>query len=90
MNNQTWALDTENLDSNGDTYNYKEMGQLYYGTQFPEIEADWREHTGARTLMNTWKQTFQACPEPPTPQEPSPMSFLCSGTRVADCIKTNS
>ncbi|MDE7238481.1 MAG: extracellular solute-binding protein, partial [Lachnospiraceae bacterium] len=46
FNNTTWTLSAENLDSNGDKYDY----QTWPSYQIPaksEIEQDWRDYTGA-------------------------------------------
>lgn len=56
MNNTTWALDTQNPDSNGETYNYRKWASF---TTEPgsDIEADWREFTGCVTPDERLKQT---------------------------------
>lgn len=46
FNNTTWTLSADNLDSNGDKYDY----QTWPSYQIPaktEIEQDWRDYTGA-------------------------------------------
>lgn len=46
FNNTTWTLSAENLDSNGDKFDY----QTWPSYQIPaksEIEQDWRDYTGA-------------------------------------------
>lgn len=46
MNNVTWAIDTQNPDSNGEKYNWDswKSNQIEPAN---EIEADWRAYTGA-------------------------------------------
>lgn len=48
MNNETWAIDAANPDSNGETYNYKKWAS-FTAEPNSEIEADWREKTGCAT-----------------------------------------
>ncbi len=48
MNNETWALDSENPDSNGQTYNYRNWPS--YSTEAGStIEQEWRDATGYDT-----------------------------------------
>ncbi len=48
MNNETWALDTINPDSNGETYNYRNW-KSYTTSASSDIEKAWREWAGAET-----------------------------------------
>lgn len=90
MNNTTWALDTQNPDSNGETYNYRKWASF---TTEPgsDIEADWREFTGCVTPDERLKQTDYIV---------SPGTTYSGGVRsdelqvvwnqVTTCIKDNS
>lgn len=90
MNNTSWALDTQNPDSNGETYNYRKWASF---TTEPgsEIEADWREVTGCVTPDERLKQTDYIV---------SPGTTYSGGVRsdelqvvwnqVTTCIKDNS
>ncbi|MCC8047421.1 MAG: hypothetical protein LIP12_18365 [Clostridiales bacterium] len=51
INNTTWALDAENLDSNGETFNCLNWASF---SEDPtcDTEADWREYTGFNTTDN--------------------------------------
>ena len=49
MNNTTWGIDAENLDSNGDVFNYKKW-ECNAAEASSEIEADWREYNGTTTF----------------------------------------
>lgn len=46
MNNRTWALDAENPDSNGETYN-KDKWESELNAPVSEIQEQWRKDTGA-------------------------------------------
>lgn len=48
MNNSTWALDSENPDSNGETYNYRNW-KSYNSEAGSDIEKAWRDFAGADT-----------------------------------------
>lgn len=48
MNNETWALDTENPDSNGETYNYRNW-KSFATEAGSDIEKAWRDWAGADT-----------------------------------------
>lgn len=48
MNNETWAIDSANPDSNGETYNYKKW-ESFMSEPSCDIEADWRDKTGCAT-----------------------------------------
>ncbi|MGN0435752.1 MAG: extracellular solute-binding protein [Wujia sp.] len=49
INCLTWMLDASNPNSNGETYNSKEWKSEQAEAQY-EIEADWREFTGANSI----------------------------------------
>lgn len=90
INNTTWALDTENLDSNGDTYNYRKW-ESFSTEPNSEIEADWREVTGCKLADDRMEQTNYRL---------APGTMYSAGVRsdelqvvwnqVATCIKENS
>ena len=48
MNNETWALDSKNPDSNGETYNYRNW-KSFSSAAGSEIEQQWRDWAGAET-----------------------------------------
>ena len=48
MNNTTWALDSLNPDSNGETFNYRKWASFATDAN-SDIEQDWRDKTGAAT-----------------------------------------
>ena len=90
MNNTTWGIDAENLDSNGDVFNYKKWDS-YSSEAGSEIEADWREHYGTTTLdslFDDWNYNLS----PGTMYSATPMSdeLTMVWNQVADCIKTYS
>lgn len=90
INNRTWPLDAQNPDANGETFNYKKWDSYLEGAK-SDIEADWREHTGARYPDEFMGQR---------PYKLAPGTTYTAGTKsdeltvvwnqVADCIKTNS
>ena len=90
INNTTWALDTENLDSNGDTFNYRKW-ESFSTDPNSEIEADWREVTGCKLADDRMEQTNYRL---------APGTMYSAGVRsdelqvvwnqVATCIKDNS
>lgn len=45
INNTTWQIDTENPDSNGETYN-SDFWRSMLGEAKCELEQDWRDHVG--------------------------------------------
>lgn len=90
INNTTWGLDTENLDSNGDVFNYRNWDSF---SEEPnsDIEADWREFTGCKLPDDRMEQTNYRL---------APGTMYSAGTKsdelqvvwnqVATCIKDNS
>ena len=90
MNNTTWALDALNLDSNGDTYNYKKWGS--YNTQAgSEIEADWRNYTGCNTFDERMGKTnFRLAPGTTYSAGVKSDELQVVWNQVAECIKSNS
>jgi multiple sugar transport system substrate-binding protein/putative aldouronate transport system substrate-binding protein len=56
MNNSTWAIDSLNPDSNGETYNYRKWAS--FSTEAgSDIEQDWRDYTGCDTPDERLGQT---------------------------------
>lgn len=47
-NNLTWALDAENPDSNGETFNDEQWNSTVFASEY-EIQDDWRNYTGFQT-----------------------------------------
>lgn len=90
MNNQTWALDAENSDSNGDTYNYKKW-ESYNSEAGSEIEADWREVTGCNIPDERMGQTkFRLAPGTTYSAGVKSDELMVLWNQVASCIKENS
>lgn len=90
MNNQTWALDAENTDSNGDTYNYKKW-ESYNSEAGSEIEADWREVTGCNIPDERMGQTkFRLAPGTTYSAGVKSDELMVLWNQVASCIKENS
>lgn len=56
LNNSTWAIDSENPDSNGETFNYRKW-ESFTAEPNSDIEADWRNVTGCVTPDERLKQT---------------------------------
>ena len=90
INNTTWALDTLNTDSNGDTFNYRAWAS-YNSEAGSDIEADWRAYTGCNT-QNEYMKTVGYRLAPGTTYSGGVRSdeLQVKWNQVADCIKTNS
>lgn len=90
MNNSTWAIDSENPDSNGETFNYRKW-ESFTAEPGSDIEADWRNVTGCVTPDEKLKQTDYIL---------APGTMYSAGVKsdelqviwnqVATCIKDNS
>ncbi|MGN1203552.1 MAG: extracellular solute-binding protein [Lachnospiraceae bacterium] len=90
MNNTTWALDAENLDSNGDTFNYKKW-ESYNSEPGSDIEADWREFTGCNTFDERMGQTnYRLAPGTMYSNGVKSDELSVVWNQVAECIKSNS
>lgn len=90
INNTTWALDTINTDSNGDTYNYRNW-ESFSAEANSEIEADWREVTGTNTPSERMKQTnYLLAPGTMYAAGPKSDELQVIWNQVATCIKDNS
>lgn len=90
LNNTTWGIDSENPDSNGDTYNYKKWDCFIAEAQ-SEIEADWREVTGCITPDEyVGKTNYRLSPGTTYSGSPKPDDLMVLWNQVAECIKTNS
>lgn len=90
MNNTTWGIDAANLDSNGDTFNYKKW-DCNAAEAKSEIEADWREYNGTTTfdsLFDDWNYVLS----PGTMYSATPRSEELDliWQQVATCIKNGS
>lgn len=90
MNNTTWAIDTLNTDSNGETYNYRKWAS-YMTEPSCDLEADWREVNGVDTADACLAKTDYVL-SPGTMYSASPMSdeLTVVWNQVANCIKENS
>lgn len=49
INNITWAIDAENPDSNGETYNYANWASTNEKSDY-DIQQDWKDYTGVNTV----------------------------------------
>lgn len=90
MNNTTWGIDAENLDSNGDTFNYKKW-ECNAAEASSEIEADWREHNGTTTfdsLFDNWN--YRLAPGTMYSATPRSEELDLIWQQVATCIKNGS
>lgn len=90
INNTTWALDTENLDSAGDSYNYKKW-ESYATEANSEIEADWRTVTGCNSADERMGQTdYRLAPGTMYSAGSKSDELQVVWNQVATCIKDNS
>ena len=90
MNNTTWAIDTLNTDSNGETYNYRKWAS-YMTDPSCDLEADWRKVNGVDTADACLAKTDYIL-APGTMYSASPKSdeLTVVWNQVANCIKENS
>lgn len=90
MNNTTWAIDSENPDSNGETYNYKKWESFMTDAQ-SDIEADWREKTGCQTPDEYCSKTnYKLAPGTTYSGSTKSDELTVLWNQVAECIKTDS
>lgn len=90
MNNTTWAPDTLNTDSNGETYNYKNW-ESFATEAGSEIEADWREYTGCDTPDERLGQTnYRLAPGTTYVAGVRSDELQVVWNQVATCIKDSS
>ena len=90
MNNYTWALDTINPDSNGETYNYKKWASFITDPQ-SDIEADWRNVTGATSPDEyLGNRAYNLAPGTIYSTSVKSDELMVLWNQVAECIKTNS
>lgn len=90
MNNTTWGIDAANLDSNGDTFNYKKW-ECNAAQANSEIEADWREHNGTTTfdsMFDDWN--YRLAPGTMYSATPRSEELDLIWQQVATCIKNGS
>ena len=90
MNNNTWARDAKNPDSNGEDYNWQHWASNKTEAQY-EIEQDWRDKTGADSIDDYLAErgytlsvgsTYSATPKSD--------ELTVTWNQVTDCIKTYS
>ncbi len=90
MNNTTWGIDAANPDSNGETYNYRKWESFTAEPQ-SDIEADWRDYTGAKTPDEYMGTTdFKLSLGTTYSQSPKSDELMVLWNQVATCIKTES
>lgn len=90
MNNTTWALDSLNPDSNGETFNYRKWASFATDAN-SDIEQDWRDKTGFATAdeymgSRPYKLSLGTTYSESTKSD----ELTVLWTQVAECIKTNS
>ena len=90
MNNTTWAIDSLNPDSNGETFNYRKW-ESFATDANSDIEQDWRDKTGAATAdeymgSRPYKLSLGTTYSESTKSD----ELTVLWTQVAECIKTNS
>ncbi|MGN1158639.1 MAG: extracellular solute-binding protein [Lachnospiraceae bacterium] len=90
MNNTTWAIDSANVDTNGDTYNYLSW-ESYTSEAGSDIEADWREFTGCDTPDQFMGQRdYGLAPGTTYSNGVKSDELSVVWNQVAECIKSNS
>lgn len=90
MNNTTWAIDSQNPDSNGETFNYRKW-ESFTSEPGSDIEADWRNVTGCVTPDERLKQTdFILAPGTMYSAGVKSDELQVIWNQVATCIKDNS
>lgn len=89
--NTTWSADASNPDSNGETYNADNWKSNLTEPK-SEIEADWREKTGAKNIneyMENSKQ-FVVAPGTSFTQSQKEQEFKTTWSQVTDEVKNGS
>lgn len=90
MNNSTWAVDAENPDANGETYN-KNFWESYLARPVSAIEEDWRTFTGTKVADEYLEKTGFSLSLGTTYTATDKSDELkLIWEQVATCIKTNS
>jgi len=90
MNNQTWATDAENPDSNGETYNYLNW-KSYNETSTSDILAAWKEWSGYDTAdLYTYAQDYILAPGTTYSEGSHSDELQVTWDQVATCIKNYS
>ncbi|HWT74510.1 MAG TPA: hypothetical protein VN258_07295 [Mobilitalea sp.] len=86
----TWALDAENLDSNGETYNRK-YWESNKSTAASEIEQDWRDYAGADST-DEYLASRPYTLSPGTTYSPTAKSdeLTVTWNQVSECVKNYS
>lgn len=90
INNTTWGIDSKNLDSNGDTFNYR-FWESFTTEAGSEIEADWRTTTGCDIPDQRMEQTeYKVAPGTMYSAGSKSDELTVIWNQVATCIKDNS
>ncbi|MGN0432302.1 MAG: extracellular solute-binding protein [Lachnospiraceae bacterium] len=90
INNTTWAIDSLNVDSNGDTFNYQAWGS-YSSEAGSDIEADWRAYTGYNTQdQYMGSRDYGLAPGTTYSNGVKSDELSVTWNQVTECIKTNS
>ncbi len=90
VNGTTWALDAVNLDSDGETYNWKHW-ESNRAEATTEIEKDWRDKMGAASTDEYLaSRAYTLCPG--TTYSPTPKSdeLTVVWNQVKECVKNYS
>ncbi len=91
LNNTTWSIDAENLDSaKGETFNKETWKNVIEG-DLTEIEKDWHTKTGCGTI-NEYMEIGKYTVSPGTSYSKSRQddNLKVTWSQVTDCIKNNS
>ncbi|WP_342758237.1 hypothetical protein [Kineothrix sedimenti] len=90
MNNTTWGIDAANPDSSGETYNYRKWESFTADPQ-SDIEADWRDYTGAKTPDEYMGTTnFKLSLGTAYSESPRSDELMVLWNQVATCVRTES
>lgn len=90
MNNTTWALDAENPDSNGETYNYLNW-KSYNETVTSDIKTAWQKWSGYDTADEyTYAQDYILAPGTTYSAGAHSDELQVTWDQVATCIKNYS
>lgn len=86
----TWQVDAQNLDSNGETYNYKNWESMK-SDDVTDIEQDWRSYTGSDSADH-YLASREYKLSMGTMYAATPMSdeLAVTWNQVSECVKTYS
>lgn len=89
--NTTWSADASNPESNGETYNADNWKSNLTEPK-SDIEADWRDKTGARNINEYMENSkeFVVAPGTSFAQSPKEQEFKTTWSQVTDEVKNGS